>query len=560
MVVIERPMGDPQIYIASGLRDKFHFSIPTAAVPILHKFIKEHNNDHVKILFIPRTCQYFESDCYMVLNKVTLNKSVLMSMDIQDIIETTIKESPNISSKRSDHSISIGQQTIYSHQQHIARYCMLPHSKPHIPTVKHRPKCIRLAMLAGYKYCLEMLANCSHNMELHHPFLVDNRNDDDMTERISLRSEILCHLIGYDIDNNGFDIPTDVMFESCSIQPTSSLGFHQDTLNCPLMDSTIALHIPNDQQCLSLLYYSRKCVGEYAIRMSNLQSFHSDESACDLSKLCLKSIMATGSNFDYQALFEHEEALDDIGQQYEQKLSNRCDDLSAFCGTKCFKMGAAFDKMGYYSIFVNVFISMFYNKVILNVDDSIGLCMYFGLLCNGTSNLTSVWNELQKRFIIAKQFYDDRVNEKTRVFQLLVMLDKDKRRDTTNKVVGNCKLPRFQFANYSEYVIEQSETIHQRIKDFLLSRISDVKKRTPIASQHAKLFKILHVIKGVGPLNFNQLWHSLSLCGLLPHNYIQSSVVGKGTSPAKLIQIYYPECKSSETLTKALMSITSTIS
>jgi hypothetical protein len=171
MLVIERPMGNPQLYVASGLRDKFHFSIPTVAVPMLHQFIRNQNNKHVKIMVIPRTCRYFESDCCLVLNEVAMKKSVCRRIDIRHTYETTVKASQNSATKCSKHSMSIGQQTIYSHQQHTARYCMLPRSKPHIPTVKHRPKCIRLAMLTGYKYSLQLLANCSDNLELDHPFL-----------------------------------------------------------------------------------------------------------------------------------------------------------------------------------------------------------------------------------------------------------------------------------------------------------------------------------------------------------------------------------------------------
>jgi hypothetical protein len=47
---------------------------------------------------------------------------------------------------------------------------------------------------------------------------------------------------------------------------------------------------------------------------------------------------------------------------------------------------------------------------------------------------------------------------------------------------------------------------------------------------------------------------------LLPHHYIQSSAVGPGTGPAKLIQIYYPQYKSADLLQKALQSITKKIS
>jgi hypothetical protein len=67
--------------------------------------------------------------------------------------------------------------------------------------------------------------------------------------------------------------------------------------------------------------------------------------------------MATGSNFDYQALFENDQALDDLGKQYAQSPHNQCDDVALFCGTQCFKIGTAFDKMGYYSIFLNIYIS-----------------------------------------------------------------------------------------------------------------------------------------------------------------------------------------------------------
>jgi hypothetical protein len=49
-----------------------------------------------------------------------------------------------------------------------------------------------------------------------------------------------------------------------------------------------------------------------------------------------------------------------------------------------FKHGAAFDKMGYFSILLNVFMSMFYMDILKMIDDSISLCMYFGLVCNGT--------------------------------------------------------------------------------------------------------------------------------------------------------------------------------
>ena len=43
IIAIEWPKAFSQLYAASGLRDKFHFSIPTVAIPILFKVIKNTN-------------------------------------------------------------------------------------------------------------------------------------------------------------------------------------------------------------------------------------------------------------------------------------------------------------------------------------------------------------------------------------------------------------------------------------------------------------------------------------------------------------------------------------
>jgi hypothetical protein len=187
--------------------------------------------------------------------------------------------------------------------------------------------------------------------------------------------------------------------------------------------------------------------------------------------------------------------------------------------------------------------------------------MFFGLLCNGTSSLSSVWKEIKDHETFVKEFCSKKHGDGTKIFRLLVLLDKQKRGDNTNKLVGNCKLPRFQFANHGEHVIHGATSIHRTIKDFLQSNMSS--KGIPISKpnvMHGQLFKLMNSIKGIGPMNFNQLWHSLCLCGVLPHEHIQASVVGPGTGPAKLIQTFYPKCKLPELLLKRLQSIRTTIS
>jgi hypothetical protein len=191
---------------------------------------------------------------------------------------------------------------------------MLPHSKPHVPTVKQHKFCIRKILLAGFQSTAGMLSNTKVCGGYDHPFIIDGKDNCHsktyVLERQNLRAELAQQLLGDDIEKPCFVLSSDVMFESCSIQPTGALSFHQDVLNCPSMDSTFALHLPfhSSSKCLSLLYYSRKCVGDFAVRMSNIQEVHEDISVCSLSAMhedndgCM-------SLFDCQIPFENEQEI-----------------------------------------------------------------------------------------------------------------------------------------------------------------------------------------------------------------------------------------------------------
>jgi hypothetical protein len=385
--------------------------------------------------------------------------------------------------------------------------------------------------------------------------------------RNSLRNELLQHLLSNDILglDDEYGILSDVMFEACSMQLTGALCCHKDVMNCPMIDRIIALHVPfmskvtDEHTCVSMLYYTRKCLSDYAGRMNNISQYLKNDHSCNLTNMTIQSMMKVGCNFDYQSIFKHEHCLNDLGTVLEAENSTSCQDIKTFCGTSCFKSGAAFDKMGYYSIFVNVFMTMFYKEIISNVDDFISLCMYFSLLCNGTSSLVvAVWNHMQRKLEYANEWCYPK-KDKTRLFHLLVFFDKEGRGDRTNVLVGNCKLPRFQFANYSENIIDQATNIHDILTNFLHENDAKKVKKAHVTVLYSTLFKHLRSIKGIGPLNFNQLWHSLCLCGLLPHEFIKSSAVGIGTGPAMLIQSFYPKLKSAQVLRKQLQSVRSAV-
>jgi hypothetical protein len=134
--------------------------------------------------------------------------------------------------------------------------------------------------------------------------------------------------------------------------------------------------------------------------------------------------MGTNTVFDYQgSLFENDLSLNELAPLFEKKDSAHCcPDVAAFTGLRCFKHGAAFDKMGYYSIFLNFFFSLHYLGIANDIDDSISVSIYFGLLCNGTSNLAAAWKDVHDNIDFVMRWCEDN-NDCTRLFRLLIHLE-----------------------------------------------------------------------------------------------------------------------------------------
>jgi hypothetical protein len=574
LLAVERPSLKAQVYVASGLRSKFHFSCPTSFLPFLCDIIRQKNNNQMGLVFVPRSTSVSSSQYGLnVINGISTSEMETNECGddkhrvVMDVITAggSTSSSSVTSMKRSNYSMSIGLQTMYSHQQHLARYSMLPHSKPHVLSVKSYPTILTNTILSVYQITKKAMESAS----IKHPYYERKIESSNIkSHRQMLRNDLLKHLV-----NNGYegDIShvEELMFESCTVQPTAALGFHRDLMNCPMEDNTIACIVPycddkNDKQikCLSYLFYTRKCVGDYVRRMDIIDAFLDNPAECRLTRLCLKSLMNTGGIFDYQgSLFEATESLVSIASQLESKKGFSCPDVKAFSGLRCFKHGAAFDKMGYYSIFVNVFITMHYKGFVQNLNDAISLCMYFGLMCNGTSSLAALWHELHSFEEEALSFYRDK-KKKIKVFRLLITLDRN--RETSTKkgsivLYGNCKSPRFQYANYANDIVGNAKEIHTTVNDFLTWRRDEGSKKS-VQSQHVYLMDKLKKFKGIGPLSFNQFWHSLCLCGILPPSYIESSIVAQGSGPAKLIQTFYPSVKSSDHLLKKLIEVKNAIS
>jgi hypothetical protein len=576
MIVIERPRTSVQLYVAQGMGNKYHFASPTVEVPSLYNLIKTLVNKDLKILFIPRTCKKYESESLQVNNDLLHRKIVQLSNanGMEGLIHTPKsnsddRNSPSNNKRTNGTYISIGLQTMYSHQQHTSRYSMLAHSRPHMTTVKDHPLCLRSNILNAYEIISDVLES-TNVWKDQHPFSSKESTvmmDEAWFQRLDLRQELKDRVLLDDINVESYDLPLNNLFESCTIQQTGRLNFHRDPMNCPTMDWTLALHVPHsnkDDVCMSYLYYSRKCVGDYTARMGSLNSFMKKESSCKLAKLCLKSITETQGIFNYQAtLFENDMSLDKLAETFEKSATHSCPDVATFTGIPCFKNGAAFDKMGYYSIFVNVFLSLHYLGIATDIDDSISLCIYFGLLCNGTSNLAATWNAISENVEFAVQWCEEN-NDSTRLFRLLIHLETYRRKKDGNKktdIYGSCKLHRFQYANYGADIVNEADMVHCYVKDFLCQYGENGNLRQKdVYIQHSELYKSMSHVKGIGPLSFNQFWHSLCLCGVLPIKYISFSAIAPNSGPAKLIQTFYPNCRAPDECLKKMHEVKARIS
>ena len=84
-------------------------------------------------------------------------------------------------------------------------------------------------------------------------------------------------------------------------------------------------------------------------------------------------------------------------------------------------------------------------------------------------------------------------------------------------------MPCCQYSGYSMDIVLEADVIHCYVKDFLARRSEQFVDSIYVHDDHSNLFASLSSIKGVGPLSFNQFWHSLCLCGVLPVHYIHTT-------------------------------------
>ena len=143
---------------------------------------------------------------------------------------------------------------------------------------------------------------------------------------------------------------------------------HHDSHNCPIFDVTLSCTaiFPVKEVIFSgiittadvakrfkvstnifissnSLSYSRKSVHDHSLKMAKIQEALASPDTCNLMKLCLRLLLLINVPVDYQGyhLWEHADSF-----------HNRASD-------GLLKLCPSFDKLGYFSIFLHIFHSLF---------------------------------------------------------------------------------------------------------------------------------------------------------------------------------------------------------
>ena len=583
ILLLERSSKHWQFYIGKSFAKLDHCSVPTILVPHIIKSL-EHSNHNFNFQFITNDCITFQSETfgfyYRRLAADDLGESTHRHSQIfADSLYKSGKKTK--SSRGSVINVGTGLQSASSHSQYLARWCMLPQSKP-IPNFKVEENSLtsnqRYSYLKLHLQCLRF-AQDLFDMD---PYSVSNPSSAYGKERLSLRQSFADFL-----DPHGVSFVEDGT-NSCNIAESFTgrendfVLCHKDSKNCREQDVTISLSMlfdpsnislnPNDEESsimkrfnpsssgkisLNFLSYSRDAVHCHSLWKSKQQSFIKDSKSCKLVVMCMKLLDLKNCKVDYQGfLWESEQSFNDkasLLSKSDQHKLNKHDSLTKIQwfgpNTKHLKLPAAFNKMGYYSSFLHIFHSFHAHGFIIKKVDVVDICIYFGLMSNGTSALARIWCQLLDDKALCKQ----RISE-FGLFQTMCYYERKARKEEhailypgddpkkirVNQKLGACICPRYQFDH--SYVHIKKELVTIRATIMKLSANAIVTKPSSSNTVAYELISLtIQSIQSIGHMKFHQFLHASCLTGLFPLSLLKVFQTGSGSfGPSKIIDSFYP--------------------
>ena len=258
---------------------------------------------------------------------------------------------------------------------------------------------------------------------------------------------------------------------------------------------------------------------------------------------CLIHII--GVPVDYQGfLFERVEPFCELADNFMKDQSR----YNKKYGIDYYANAASFKKTGFYSIFLQVLLSLHFHDFACSEHDVTGLCIYFGCFNNGTMQLAKVW----RRILLSKKYYTDlfwseNCNPDQAYQSLLGILfhadyelfkesgHHGDSKDKWTSLIGNSDAFRFQKD------VAGCAKIHSKLPEIFKAIGTVIEfSRSPLLKLkeiHVCYIRHLSPLSGIGSIRLTQLLHCLCLSGLLPNQCMTGHAsISITANPGKMLK------------------------
>jgi hypothetical protein len=468
-------------------------------------------------------------------------------------------ESSKSESKGSARNFSLGLQSRSSHTMYLARFSMLPQAKP-IPNIKLDASSTgtdERARLLTLHYACIALAKEKFGVD---PFKNHNKDPHYNKARGGIRKSFAAFMDQSSTSSLHSQQSASIA-ESFSLRENDGVQFHMDKMNCSSDDVTMSLSmlvpshsihdiskfhpsVSNGNVSINFLGYTRDIVHSFAVAESRRAKYLEDPSSCSLVKVCLNLLSLVKCPADYQGfLWENaEKSFHDRATHLSQsshlsfKASHAIRHENWF-GKSELILGtpAAFDIMGYYSIFSHIHLSLHFHEFLLTKKDAIDLCVYFGLICAGTSCLARTWGKILSR---VDHFHAMYLNHG--LFNVLCAAEPE----ATN--LGNAVLPRIISDGFSA---SEMLKVYKDTSSAIL-RLSTACDFTGKKAASNSFTTIMTTIKSLHPkissTKFQCFFVALCLSSILPLSMLKHGTIEGNSRVDSLLHIFFNSKKQKQ--------------
>ena len=298
------------------------------------------------------------------------------------------------------------------------------------------------------------------------------------------------------------------------------------------------------------VHYMKGIMDFYVRRLDQLEKLKKKNMLSCIVVWCLTETLNT--HMDYRGfIFDRP----DFPDYFLQKAKDKTDKGSIY-KDKCLEVPPAFDKMGYYSLILEVwnFITCRFLKV-TTVTDAINYALFCSLICNGTVNIYRICHEIFKN----KKKSNTMLKDSNNFFLFLQNMDEyiadlqaEESGSDSPRRCGSCKPCRSQYTKISmttDWSTKTKELLEIINVAFYHSESNNLSTTWKMYSKkytgHVLLAKYVVSFEGVSAFLGHILISVLSLVGVCPLKTYSCGLIsndwGNGSGTVKLVNACVPE-------------------